>query len=207
MASTPAAPLLATTRRWAAIIFSRETTNSISPSRLASVPECPRSAAMLDATSPCSRAVRALASGVPATVPGRLSASPVTIREPRLLYGTSCSALRRCGRHRLPWPLLTSATPSRRLSTTVAPNQSPGRTADLPGLRRTTFIPYTRRIYADTLPDDYWASDILAPSPGYRRLLCGSCSSGRNFAFGFLQIPARPGHPCRSANGSRHQGP
>ena len=34
------------------------------------------------------------------------------------------------------------------------------------------------------------------------RLLCDSCSSGQCFAFGFLQIPPRDGHPCRSANHS-----
>ena len=39
------------------------------------------------------------------------------------------------------------------------------------------------------------------------RLVCGSCSSGQCFAFDFLQIPPRGGHPCRSASGSRHQGP
>lgn len=32
------------------------------------------------------------------------------------------------------------------------------------------------------------------------RLVCDSCSSGQCFAFGFLQIPPRDGHPCRSAN-------
>ena len=34
------------------------------------------------------------------------------------------------------------------------------------------------------------------------RLPCDSCSSGQCFAFGFLQIPPRGGHPCRSANRS-----
>src|SRR5690554_579388 len=34
------------------------------------------------------------------------------------------------------------------------------------------------------------------------RLICGSCSSGQCFACGFLQIPPRGGHPCRSASGS-----
>ena len=34
------------------------------------------------------------------------------------------------------------------------------------------------------------------------RLVCGSCSSGQCFACGFLQIPPRDGHPCRSANRS-----
>jgi hypothetical protein len=34
------------------------------------------------------------------------------------------------------------------------------------------------------------------------RLLCAFCSSGQCFAFSFLQIPPRDGHPCRSANRS-----
>ena len=34
------------------------------------------------------------------------------------------------------------------------------------------------------------------------RLPCDSCSPGQCFAFGFLQIPPRDGHPCRSANRS-----
>ena len=35
-----------------------------------------------------------------------------------------------------------------------------------PRVIRATFLPYTRRIYSPTLPDDYWASKILAFSPG-----------------------------------------
>ena len=35
-----------------------------------------------------------------------------------------------------------------------------------------------------------------------RRLISASCSSGQHFACGFLQIPPRDGHPCRSANTS-----
>ena len=31
----------------------------------------------------------------------------------------------------------------------------------------------------------------------YNCLLCGFCSSGQCFAFGFLQIPPHGGHPCR----------
>ena len=34
------------------------------------------------------------------------------------------------------------------------------------------------------------------------RLVCDFCSSGQCFAFSFLQIPPRDGHPCRSANRS-----
>src|SRR6185503_3675219 len=33
-------------------------------------------------------------------------------------------------------------------------------------------------------------------------LICGFCSSSQRFACGFLQIPPRDGHPCRSANDS-----
>ena len=39
----------------------------------------------------------------------------------------------------------------------------------------------------------------------HSRRLCGSCSSGQRFAFGFLQIPPRGGHPCRSADDSSCQ--
>jgi hypothetical protein len=34
------------------------------------------------------------------------------------------------------------------------------------------------------------------------RLICDFCSSDQRFACGFLQIPPRDGHPCRSANDS-----
>src|SRR6266699_3112507 len=34
------------------------------------------------------------------------------------------------------------------------------------------------------------------------RLLCDFCSSGQRFAYSFLQIPPRDGHPCCSANDS-----
>jgi len=72
---------------------------------------------------------------------------------------------------------------------------------------RATFIPYTRHIYSPILLDDYWVLKTVAFSPEWDCLLCGFCSSGQDFAFGFLQIPPHGGHPCRSANGSRHQGP
>jgi hypothetical protein len=56
-------------------------------------------------------------------------------------------------------------------------------------------------------PDGYRALKSRAFSPGYDCLICDFCSSGRDFACGFLQIPPRDGHPCRPANGSHHQGP
>jgi hypothetical protein len=76
-----------------------------------------------------------------------------------------------------------------------------------PRVMHVTFFPYTRRIYNHTLLDGYWALNLFAFSPGCDCLICGSCSSGRGFACGFLQIPPRDGHPCRPANGSHHQGP
>ena len=76
-----------------------------------------------------------------------------------------------------------------------------------PRVIRATFLPHTRRIYSATFPDDYRALKILAFSPRWNCLICDFCSSGRKFACGFLQIPPRGGHPCRSASGSRHQGP
>ncbi|HAH30692.1 MAG TPA: hypothetical protein DCL44_00070 [Elusimicrobia bacterium] len=36
----------------------------------------------------------------------------------------------------------------------------------------------------------------MANSSDWSSLACGSCSSGRDFASGFLQIPPRDGHPC-----------
>ncbi len=41
-----------------------------------------------------------------------------------------------------------------------------------------------------------WTSFCLANSSTPFSLICGSCSSGRDFASGFLQIPPRDGHPC-----------
>ena len=76
-----------------------------------------------------------------------------------------------------------------------------------PRVIHTTFLPYTRRIYSSILLDDYRVLKILAFSPGWNCLVCDFCSSGRKFACGFLQIPPHGGHPCRSASGSRHQGP
>ena len=86
---------------------------------------------------------------------------------------STCSALRRSVR-RLPWPLLTPAGPSQRLAAPLAHPQagagrqaSQGKTRDL----RPTYPPHLR--------------------PGTERLLCGSCSSGRGFAYSFLRTPPR----------------
>jgi len=64
-----------------------------------------------------------------------------------------------------------------------------------PGVRRFTFVPFTCHIY--TLGSGQLSGLVwLATSPPLKCLVCGSCSSGRNFASGFLQIPSRDGHPC-----------
>jgi hypothetical protein len=51
------------------------------------------------------------------------------------------------------------------------------------------------------VPCKYWALRKLARSPTVKPL-SASCSSGQRFAYSFLQIPPRDGHPCRSANTS-----
>ena len=46
---------------------------------------------------------------------------------------------------------------------------------------------------------------VLQPRPLCPAFVCSFCSSARDFACGFLQIPPRGGHPCRSANTSYYQ--
>ena len=93
--------------------------------------------------------------------------------------------------HRLIRPLLTSAVPSRRLSTPVA--HRPTRTGQNdrpPRVRHATFASSTCRIYAVALrmTSGFGSHCPLArvTSP-----LCASCSSGRSFAYTFLQTPPR----------------
>jgi len=56
-------------------------------------------------------------------------------------------------------------------------------------------------------PCERGALSFTALSPGCLRLVCTSCSSGRSFAYSFLQTPPRGGSPCCSARGSCHKGP
>ena len=46
---------------------------------------------------------------------------------------------------------------------------------------------------------NFWTSSLLADLSVFLSLICGSCSSGQRFAYSFLQIPPRGGHPCCSA--------
>jgi len=123
-------------------------------------------------------------------------------RNSRLLSDASCSVLH--------WAVTPASTTSADFCQSIPTPCDAGSTRQIdrpPRVMRVTFLPYTRRIYSPTLPDDYRALKMLAFSPGWDCLVCDSCSSGRDFACGFLQIPPRDGHPCRSASGSRHQGP
>jgi len=76
---------------------------------------------------------------------------------------------------------------------------SQGKARDLPPIYPPHLLPH--------LLDSYWASSFMALSPRCGCLICGSCSSGQEFAYSFLQIPPHDEHPCCSANGSRYQGP
>ena len=66
-----------------------------------------------------------------------------------------------------------------------------------PRISTTTFIPSTRHIYVPR-PVQYRTSLCLASSSSVCRLVCDFCSSGREFASSFFQIPPRGGHPCSS---------
>jgi len=82
-----------------------------------------------------------------------------------------------------------SAPSRRRLPTVVGVSCRP------PRVRTVTFVPCTCPIYCCT-PWLYGASPCSAGSPEYNSLKLGSCTSGQDFAAGFLQIPPHGGHPC-----------
>ena len=70
-----------------------------------------------------------------------------------------------------------------------------------PRVWRTHLPAYACRIYVAAFRARiglciYWPAYPAAPP------LSASCSSGQRFAYSFLQIPPRDGHPCRSANTS-----
>src|SRR6185437_16732806 len=95
------------------------------------------------------------------------------------------------------WPRLTSGNSSPRLSAQVAL----GQTARSPRVLRTHLPAYACRIYVAAFRARiglriYWPAYPAAPP------LSASCSSGQRFAFSFLQISPRGGHPCCSANTS-----
>ena len=115
--------------------------------------------------------------------------------------GSNCSALR----HATHATTMASAdfcrpivTPCDVTSPRAGRQISQGKTRDFPP----TYPPHIRRLG----PNDIGLRVYLPSRPPSRRLVCGSCSSGQEFAFRFLQIPGRPGHPYGSARSSCHQG-
>ena len=70
-------------------------------------------------------------------------------------------------------------------------------TARPPRISTTTFIPSTRHIYVPR-PVQFRTSLCSANASSVCRLACDFCSSGREFASSFFQIPPRDGHPCSS---------
>ena len=96
-------------------------------------------------------------------------------------------------RPRLLWPRLTSGSPERQR-------------AGSPRVRRVAFVPYTRRIYRRPVRMTIGLQVFMPPRPPADGLLCGSCSSGRDFAYSFLQTPPRGERPCCSAKSSGHYG-
>ena len=104
-----------------------------------------------------------------------------------------CSPLRSIpitGTSSLLWVLLTSH--SSLLLRLMRPSVRP------PRLRFALF-PLIYLPHLLVLPATFWTSSLLADLSVFPSLLCGSCSSGQRFAYSFLQIPPRDGHPCCSA--------
>ena len=64
-----------------------------------------------------------------------------------------------------------------------------------PRVRAITFLSYTCHIYIAKF-GQYWTSLCMASSSALQCLLCDFCSSSREFALDFLQIPPHDGHPC-----------
>ena len=95
------------------------------------------------------------------------------------------------------WPRLTSGDPSQHLSMPVAQ----GRPPDLPGYCALTFTLMPVGSTSRRSVQELGFASMCPLTPAVPPL-SASCSSGQRFAFGFLQIPPRDGHPCRSANTS-----
>jgi len=82
---------------------------------------------------------------------------------------------------------------------------SPRQNDRLPRVIRATFPACARRIYILTFRM-VSGFECCGPLAQVRPPQFASCTSGRRFAFSFLQIPPRDGHPCCSASSSHRQG-
>ena len=108
----------------------------------------------------------------------------------------TCSALQ--------WPVTPPTMASADFCTPIAPprsSASPRQARRPPRVMRATFtlMPAASTPAAPVQVPGFEDNGLLTHC---RRLVCGSCSSDQCFAFSFLQIPPRGGHPCRSANRS-----
>ena len=115
--------------------------------------------------------------------------------------GSGCSALR-CG---LPATTMASADFCRSIIEpldSISTRQN-GRSLRV---RRVTFPPHIRCIYADWFRMTSGFESLCPLAQPRRRLVCSSYSSDRRFACCFLQISSHLEHPCSSAKSSCHQG-
>ena len=85
-------------------------------------------------------------------------------------------------------PLLVAALAGFASPPPAVGQTSPGKNNNLPPM----YPPHLLRC----APGSGRALFCLANSPTHLSLICGFCSSGRDFAAGFLQIPPHDGHPC-----------
>jgi hypothetical protein len=116
----------------------------------------------------------------------RLASMPALLL-PSFMFGPSPL---RC--QRLLRPLLPSTSPSQHLTVSVQADR-------LPRVIRVTFTAYIRRIYVPTFRM-VSGFECCGPLAQMRPPLSAGCSSDRSFAYSFLQIPPRGGHPCCSAS-------
>ena len=101
-------------------------------------------------------------------------------------------------RRHLIWRLLTSDHPSR---SPLGSDSCCQQVIRPPRVRRATFtlMPAAYTAVRSVQVPGFEALCLLTPNSC---LLCDFCSSSQCFAYSFLQIPPRDGHPCRSANRS-----
>ena len=116
-----------------------------------------------------------------------LSASASRHRTRRCRIGSSCSALRR----RCDVATMASADFCPRIVHALTARLASRHASRSPRVRRVTFAPSTRRIYAAPVRMTSGFESFVPSRPPALRLVCGSCSSGRSFACGFLPTTPR----------------
>ena len=183
--STPAAPLFATTRRYASHMLLRSTTHSISVRSSDFV--CSPLAAHASAPAHALPAFRAVRSRRAALASASASSACIEIGRPTL--GVAGSGLRPCG---LLCPLLTSGGASRRLSTPVAQRHA----ARSPRVLRTYLHAYARRIYAVAFRTRIGLCMFWPACPACVASYPLPVRRASALPSGFLPIRGRPRHRC-----------